>query len=164
VELAIRSVQASASSQPPPSAKPLMQRSRLAAILYQVKDPLARGPRAVPLPEAKGIASSPKCPLPATKAFSPAPVSRNSAYFGILLKVEEDLLQLRHALTVERVENLGPVKCDHRQSGSQFVSEYSPKTMSFHSGGEGQSLEHFAIGVSEETELDAAIPQRMAAT
>jgi hypothetical protein len=30
--------------------------------------------------------------------------------------------------------------------------------MSIHSGGEGVSLEHFAIGVSEEDELDAAIP------
>jgi hypothetical protein len=30
--------------------------------------------------------------------------------------------------------------------------------MSIHSGGEGVSLEQFAIGVSEEAELDAVIP------
>jgi len=73
-----------------------------------VKDPLPAARELFPFPEAKGDASSPMS-APATKAFSPAPVSRTAAYFGILLKVEEDLLQLRHALTVERVENLGPV-------------------------------------------------------
>src|SRR5713226_3041106 len=106
VLLAIRIVQESASSQPPPSANPLIaQIDGFPIVSSRWKTLWPKSENSLPLTGVCNASSL--ISAPATNAFSPAPVL-------IIARIEKRMLQLFHRLAVQRIQHLRPVEGDVR--------------------------------------------------
>src|SRR5712692_7681722 len=113
VLLAIRMVQESASSQPPPSANPLIaQIDGFPIVSSKWKTPWPKSENSFPFTGVCNASSL--ISAPATNAFSPAPVR-------ISTRIEQRMLQLFHRFAVQRIQYLRPVEGDVRNRVFLFV-------------------------------------------
>src|SRR5664279_21647 len=141
---ATRSVQASATSQPPPSAKPFTAAITglpRVSIVSRSACPFRAKARAETGVNVRKIVTS----APAMNAFSPAPVRITAPTASSPRALEGGRKPLHH-LRVQRVELVGPVDRDREDAIRDFAENHGHRGHLFHANGFSSALGPYMPG------------------